>query len=195
MPVKMPQPVLVPSGGGGPSFAQPVLVRNEEPGPTVFTDRERGVAIDWQAKGDPSGEDVQYVPAEVVISNTNFLKMLNRGIFTVVDADEVTQAALDAQRAAHERRRQIQQEAAQASITQRADNDYLSVQCLGPNNQGNGQCDQQVAVSAKATEEKPPLCTRHQALTPEFAMVEGEFDNESGRPKRSWKRMQVGPRA
>lgn len=82
----------------------PVLVRNTEKGPTVFSDISKNIAIEWQGAGDPNGEDVQHVPDEVT-DNVNFLKSLQRGIFVIEEASPEMKARLDAQVSAYQQRR------------------------------------------------------------------------------------------
>jgi hypothetical protein len=88
----------------GTVASAPVLVRNMEKGCSVFTDANTKQAIEWQGHGDRAGEDFQYVPIETV-QTPAFLKAMARGIYAVVEADEQTKAALEAQ-AAHWRKRQ-----------------------------------------------------------------------------------------
>lgn len=70
----------------------PVLVRNCENGPAVFTEPVAKVQIEWQGAGDPAGNDHQYVPQDL-LDNVNFQRALNRGIFEVVTPDTPTRLA------------------------------------------------------------------------------------------------------
>lgn len=63
-----------------------VLVRNQESGPTVFTEPVSKVQIEWLGAGDPSGGDHQYVPEEV-LGNVQFMKCIQRGVLVVVPTD------------------------------------------------------------------------------------------------------------
>lgn len=98
----------------------PVLVRNTEEGPSVFSDPAKNIAIEWQGKGDPSGEDVQHVPDEV-IDNVNFLKALQRGIFVVEEATPDMQERLQKQVDAYQRRRSVSEEKGEAAIDRQAE--------------------------------------------------------------------------
>jgi hypothetical protein len=93
----------------------PVLVRNTEEGPTVFSDPTNNIAIEWQGKGDPNGEDVQHVP-DTLIDNTSFLKALQRGVFEVVEADDEMKERLARQVEAYQRRRATTQEKGEAAL-------------------------------------------------------------------------------
>lgn len=98
----------------------PVLVRNTEGGPSVFSDTSKNIAIEWQGAGDPNGEDVQNVPDEVV-DNVNFLKALQRGIFVVEEASPEMQERLDKQVAAYQQRRASSAQAGEAAIDRTAE--------------------------------------------------------------------------
>jgi hypothetical protein len=98
----------------------PVLVRNTEKGPTVFSDPAKNIAIEWQGAGDPNGEDVQHVPDEVT-DNVNFLKSLQRGIFVVEEASPEMQARLDKQVAAYRDRRNSSAQAGENAIDRQAE--------------------------------------------------------------------------
>lgn len=88
----------------------PVLVRNSEKGPSVFSDPSANIAIEWQGAGDPNGEDVQHVP-DSLIDNVNFLKALQRGIFVVEEASPEMQERLDKQVRAYQQRRNSTEQA------------------------------------------------------------------------------------
>lgn len=98
----------------------PVLVRNNEKGPSVFSDPTRDIAIEWQGSGDPNGEDVQHVPNELV-ENVSFLRALQRGIFTVVEADPDIQDRLDKQVKAYQQRRAASEQAGEASLDRQSE--------------------------------------------------------------------------
>ena len=50
----------------------PVLVRNTEKGPTVFSDVAKNIAIEWEGAGHPGGGDVQRAPRQGATGNVNF---------------------------------------------------------------------------------------------------------------------------
>jgi len=72
---------------------KPIFLQNEQAGPLVFRDDASNVEIVWQGKGDNSGNDMQAVPVSF-LNNVNFLRILNRGAVTLIDADEDVRAAV-----------------------------------------------------------------------------------------------------
>jgi hypothetical protein len=66
----------------------PILVRNTQPGPTVFTTADMKTAIDFEA-----GE-TKYVPRKVVEESIEFYEALAKGIFEIVQADDQMLAML-----------------------------------------------------------------------------------------------------
>jgi hypothetical protein len=105
----MPVPAPATSEGA------PVLVRNLERGPSVFTDPFTKQAIEWKGFGDQAGEDYQYVPLSLV-QHPAFLKAMTKRIFEVVGADAETEAALQSQAEAWRRRQEIIDQNAALSI-------------------------------------------------------------------------------
>lgn len=172
----------------------PVLVRNTEAGPTCFSDLDKKIAIEWQGKDDPNGEDIQHVPDVIVTENVNFLKMLQRGVFEIVEASPETQEAIARQAAAWRERRGASEQSTADAIDRQAENDFVSVPCIGPSPRGVGECGEPVPVREKARDAKPPLCSTHQNLASEYVHSEGEFDNQLGHGKRKWERIPVGTR-
>lgn len=93
-----------------------VLVRNTKAGPTVFTDHAKNIAIEWSGTGDPAGNDLQYVPDEVVIESADFNKHLRRGTFEVVKASPEAEAHLARQVEADNERKAAAAAAVEAQI-------------------------------------------------------------------------------
>lgn len=98
----------------------PVLVRNKEGGPAVFSDITNNIAIEWQGAGDKNGEDLQQVP-DALLENVNFLKALNRGVFVVEEASPETRALLDQQVASYRQRRASSEEAGENAIDRQSE--------------------------------------------------------------------------
>ncbi len=67
------------------TIAKPVLLANNLAGPTVFHDENSKTEVTWEGKGDPQGNDIQPIPI-YYLENTNFLRILNKGIFRLVSA-------------------------------------------------------------------------------------------------------------
>lgn len=78
------------------SLSAPPLVRNLLDGPTVLSSADFKDEVRWAAKGDPSGDDFQYVDPGF-LRTPAFFRALNKGIFEVVEADEEVQAMITMQ--------------------------------------------------------------------------------------------------
>lgn len=98
----------------------PVLVRNTEKGPSVFSDPTANIAIEWQGAGDKDGEDVQHVP-DSLVDNINFLKALQRGIFVVEAATDEMKARLDRQVTSYRERRNSTEQAGADALDRQAE--------------------------------------------------------------------------
>ena len=98
----------------------PLLVRNTENGPSVFSDISKNIAIEWAGSGDPNGEDVQHVPDDL-IDNVNFLKAVNRGIFKIEEASPEMQKRLDQQVSAYQKRRAVAEQDGENAIDRQAE--------------------------------------------------------------------------
>lgn len=169
-----------------------LFVRNTQPGPTVFTDPLTKVAFEWAAKDDPGGEDVQQIPS-TLMSNGAFVKAVQRGIFVVENPSEEIDAILARQTTTFQERQQAASEAARAVIQHEAQEDYIQVACIGPNNKGTGECGDPVAVKEKHRSAKPPLCVRHRALVGQYVITETDQITD-GKAVQVWKRMPMGHR-
>lgn len=173
----------------------PVLVKNTEVGPLVFSDVKANISLEWAGAGDPNGEDLQQVPDEMVTQNTQFIKLVNRGLLVIEEAPEAVREAMERQQSSYEARRNAESTKASASIDQQANNDLITKPCVGPNNRGQGECGEFVPVREKDSDEKPPLCPRHQNLAGQFILTEtDDFNNETGKAVKKWERMGLGPR-
>lgn len=162
----------------------PVLVRNSENGPTVFTDSSTNTQVEWQGAGDPSGEDVQQVP-DVLVENVAFLKAVQRGIFVIEEASDATRESLAKQTASWQRRTDEAKAASVEAIDPSTNEDLITLPCVGPSNRGAGQCGEQVPVREKTKDEKPALCSRHAALSSQFILSESD-EMVDGVAKKQW---------
>lgn len=167
----------------------PVLVRNTASGPTVFTDAATNTQVEWQGAGDPAGEDLQQVP-DALAENVYFLRAVNRGILVVEEASDATRELLARQTASWQTRTAAAKAASLGTIDEQANNDLISVPCVGPSQRGTGECGDSVPVREKTKNDKPPLCSRHAALAPQYVMSEGEVGPDGVAPKR-WTRSVV----
>lgn len=133
----------------------PVLVRNAEKGPSVFSDPSKNIAIEWQGAGDPSGEDLQQVPDEV-LDNVNFLKALNRGIFVVEEASPEMQERLNRQVAAYQSRRSASEQAGEAAIDRQAERTVATAVISETGKVVNGKPEETTIPVVMGAREKAP---------------------------------------
>ena len=182
-------------------LSRPVLVRNTTQGPNVFHDSQSGSEVTWQGAGDVMGGDVQPVPVSFLESH-DFLKALNKGSLIIEGGpDEVLEEiseylkdpGLRAQAAANAQALAAQRSATLEHIENKANNDIVSVKCLGPSARGNGECGVEIPVRDIAQGEKPPLCNAHASLASQFIPVEGE-KMVNGKPVTNWVRAGITDR-
>lgn len=170
---------------GGVDNGMPVLVQNMQPGPTVFSDHASGIEIEWRGADDPDGEDHQQVP-RALLRHPNFVKNISRGVFKIIDPDQDVEAILNRQVSGWRNRRDQAERAAAALIDPAADNDLISMPCVGPGQRPGTTCGVGVPMREKQAEEFPALCDSHKQLKNQFVLAEGEFDNSTGKPRRRW---------
>jgi hypothetical protein len=165
----------------------PLLVRNKQAGPTVFTDKPSETEVRWEGADDVAGGDIMQVPASLA-ENLNFTRALRLGILEVVQADDETQELLDRQTAAWNARQTRDAEAVQESIDPSAQQDYIELSCIGPNNRGNGECGQPVVVKESHKDEKAPLCPQHEHLSNQYVVTATDKLVE-GKAQVKWQHM------
>ncbi len=171
----------------------PVLVQNNQAGPTVFSDMKDN-RLTWEGKGDPAGGDVQMVSDDLVTKDVNFLTAIRKGIFTVVEAPEDIQRAIDAQVGRFQARSAQAQDSALAAIDPEVNNDLVSLPCIGPATRGNGKCGEPVAVREKKADDAPVLCPKHASLAAQYVRIETGNMKETREalvPEIAWVRTQV----
>lgn len=171
---------------------KPILLENQQPGPTVFT--EGPVSIEWAGHGDTSGGDIQAIPMSL-LENINFLRILTRGILSVFDASDEVKDMIEAQlgnsklkdQAVQWRAQQNQKtQEATISIEQVANHDLVAVRCIGPGSRQGIKCDVEIPVRELNVGEKPPLCETHKHLAKNFVPTEGETLNSNGKAETIW---------
>ena len=169
---------------------KPIFLQNEQAGPLVFRDDSANVEIIWQGKGDNGGMDCQAVPVSF-LNNINFLRILNRGAITLVDADDEVRAAVEAQLASPILQHQAQvaaevKEQAQVTPLDRPEkNDYITIGCIGPSSRGQGNCGLEVPVREASKADSAPLCATHIHLAPQAFQFETE-EIVDGKPVMAW---------
>jgi len=170
-----------------------VWVRNTQRGPTVFTDSMSKVQIEWAGADDPSGNDVQQVPASVV-NHVQFMRHVQKGIFAVEGASPEIEAILARQTGAFRARQAEADAAIKATIVEETHNDIIVIPCVGPSGRGKtGQCGEDVPVREKQRNEAPPLCGKHLDLKAQY-VPESTEEIRDGEPVMKWVRTTLAPR-
>lgn len=168
-----------------------VMARNTKPQVVVLSSDAKGSDyVEWQAAGDPSGGDVQIIP-DTLAQSVQFIKLVQRGVMVVDNADQNPEVsiAIERQRAAFEQRTKSASEKAQATIEHTAQNDMLSLPCVGPDSRGQGKCGVEVPTREKTKDEKPPLCSQHAPLAPQYVPMD---EQEGTAVVKRWVRVTMG---
>jgi len=170
-----------------------MMVRNTLDGPLVLSSDPKGTHfVEWAGAGDELGGDVQPVPEEFT-QIPAFHKQILRGILVIEnpeDNPELT-AIIDKQNKAWHSRQENAAAKAVESIDPEKNNDIVTLQCVGPNTRGAGQCENHVPVKDKTKHDKPPLCSIHEDLASQFVpdeKVEGQ------KTIKTWTRVTLGRR-
>lgn len=169
-----------------------VVAQNFQDGITVLSSDIKGTeSIEFGAKGDPNGDDIQYVP-EGVLASVAFRRALARGVIGLIedDSDPDVLDALNKQVAAFQRRQRGAQEDIQATIDRPTSRDSVSVFCVGPDSRGTGTCGEPLVVPEAKVDAVVPLCSRHKALAAQYVpehQVEGD-------KTVVWRRVTMGAR-
>ncbi len=169
-----------------------IVARNLMDGVTVLASDVKGShSVEWAALGDPSGDDIQFIPNEV-LESVAFRRAVSRGIVEVMEdeSDPDVVSALTRQVAAFKRRQEGAKEDVAVTIEKPTNRDSVSVFCVGPDSRGIGKCGQAVAVPEKQLKDVPPLCTQHKHLAAQFVpeVVNGAED------KVEWVHVTLGAR-
>lgn len=168
-----------------------LYVRNKQAGPTILSlDPKGSEFVEWQGAGDANGGDIQIVP-ESFHNHPNFLRAVQRGILVIENDEAAAQELVDKQNAAWHAQQAANTTDALASIDPQANNDLVSLRCVGPDQRGNGQCETEVPVRDLQKDEKPPLCATHRDLEPQYVP---DDVMEGGKSVRKWRRATMGPR-
>lgn len=168
-----------------------VMVQNNQAGPTVLSSDPKGTEyVEWQGKGDVNGEDIQPV-SELIQGTAAYRKAVRRGVLTELDDDaaEMISDAERRQQAAWDVRQNSSAEVAAGAIDQQANNDIITLPCVGPSQ--SGICGEPVGVKDRTKNERPPLCPRHDGLASQYIP---QPDMVNGKPVVNWIRSTMGPR-
>lgn len=110
----------------------PVLVRNNEGGPTVYTHKPSGTALEWAGRGDRDGGDVQEVE-EDILKTSDIARCLRKGVLSIVDGAEA-QASLAQHEVAHRATVQAERDAVDKVVDTTSDQPVAQVQIDGKGN-------------------------------------------------------------
>lgn len=169
-----------------------VVARNRMDGVTVLSSDAKGThSVEWAAYRDPSGDDIQFIPEEVLMS-VAFRRAVSHGVLEIIEDEsdpEVVQA-LTLQVEAFKRRQEGAREDVEATIEKPTNRDSISVFCVGPDSRGTGKCGTPVAIAEKKLKDEPPLCSQHRHLSQQFVpeVVKGSED------RMEWVRVLLGAR-
>ncbi len=157
-----------------------VVARNLMDGITVLSSDVKGThSVEWGAMGDPNGDDIQFIPEEIVTS-VAFRRALARNIVALIEdeSDPEVLTALTRQVDAFKRRQEGAKEQVQVTIDKPTANDTVSAFCVGPDSRGNGKCGVSVPVLEKQLKDTPPLCPQHKNLANQYVpeVVKGQED-------------------
>jgi hypothetical protein len=148
-----------------------VVARNFMDGVTILSSDVKGsVAVEFGAANDPNGDDIQYMPEEIVNSPA-FKRALARGVLGLIEDESDAEVinALGKQVEAFQRRQRGAENQIQATIDRPDNNDSVALFCVGPDSRGSGKCGESVIVrDTKKKDDAPPLCDRHKALAAQY---------------------------
>lgn len=181
--------------------SQLVALKNLKAGVTVLTpDRsDPRNYLEFQAKGDPGGGDVQYVSEELAASPA-CVKAILHGVLELEDdimTPDVAQAFQQQMQAA-KRQREASEAAVALTIDRPTNRDLIAATCVGPGERANQLCGSSVAVHDTVNQDTAPLCARHDHLAAAYVRVEdntqSEYTETSKKVGYRWLRTHVEPR-
>lgn len=176
------------------TVSAPILVRNMHAGPTVFTyGKNAEDFVEWAGAGDQMGNDIQPVPAHL-LNLVQFRRSLTRGIFQVVEDQDVMLETESLHRSEWENRQERQHNAAMEAMDEVQDNDLLMLACIAPARKGSAQqCQAPVTVRSKERDDAPPLCGEHRHMSTQFALeYTGRMNGNE--PEKAWRKVTLAAR-
>lgn len=169
-----------------------VVARNKMDGITVLSSDVKGShSVEWGAFGDPAGNDIQFIPQEIVES-VAFRRAIARDVLELIEdeSDPDVISALSRQVDAFKRRQRGAEEEVAVTIEKPTNRDTVSAFCVGPDTRDQGKCGEAVAISEKKLKDTPPLCPRHAHLSAQY-VPEAITGNED---RMEWVRVSLGAR-
>jgi hypothetical protein len=175
------------------SASAPIMVRNMEPGPTVFTAPGNGAHVEWQGAGDPQGLDMQSCPAEF-LQLVAFCNALEKRIFEIVEDKDLIQETLSQHRNDWEQKQERRRNAGTDALEIVENKDMAMVNCIAPVAKGGKTCDVALSLKLADLSTKPPLCHEHQRFAGKF--IAEETDKiVNGKPEVRWTLPRMQPLA
>lgn len=166
-----------------------VISRNTKSNVVVLSSDPKGSEfVEWQPAGDPNGGDIQVVP-ESIAKHPAFTKLITRGIIVLEEASDEYREAMSRQNAAFEKRLNGGNSKQTDVMDPEAQNDMLSVPCIGPNGNGTGGCGNAVPVRERTKDERPALCSTHEHLSPQYVQYE---EQQGTSVVKKWSRVTLG---
>lgn len=165
-----------------------IVVRNMQPGITVFTDDNTKIVTTWDANGDPYGGDVREVPP-TILANPIFREHIMRGIYKIEEAPEVLQEAMEGMRTKWAN--QVHKAANAALEIESSQEQVVATAqtCIAP--KGKDQlCGSYAVVMGKDPSERPPLCAEHMVMAGQYS-PQPTGREVDGKPEVIWKRAQL----
>lgn len=167
------------------TIEEPRSMQNTVDGPTVFSygSGQRDYIL-WQAKGDPNGEDIVEVPADVCRLPA-FRKALKQGLFVEVTDQEQIDQADQAQREHWQATRDRVHKDSEP-LERPEDNSYEALTCIGPADNGaqGKKCGAILTMKSEELKDKPPLCSRHKKLASNY--IPTEIQDDEGNASVVW---------
>lgn len=174
---------------------QLVALRNEKDTVTVLSPDPKNTAnyLEFQAKGDAMGLDVQYVSEEMAASPA-CVRAVMHGVLSLdeegISNPEMAQLFQNQMRVAREQRERAEA-AAREAILRPADRDMIGIPCVGPGTQPGVNCGDMVPMAEKLLATTAPLCSRHKDQPSEYIPV---VEYEGEKEKTRWVRRVITAR-
>lgn len=171
-----------------------VALRNLKDGVTVLTPffNDPKTYLEFQAAGDPSGGDIQYVSGDLVNSPA-CVKAIQHGVLALEEdtlSPEVAQA-FRMQMEVAKRQREQARATIDDTIERTEQRDLVGETCVGPGNRPDVRCGDHVSVREKNLKDTPPLCARHAHMQTEYVPMVGYNGDKQ---TIEWIRSTMGPR-
>lgn len=169
---------------------QLVALRNKKDGVTVLTPvfSDPRTYLEFQAAGDPSGGDVQYVSEELV-NTPACVKAIQHGVLELESdtmSEEIRNAFEQQMRVARQQRQQAEAAVA-ASIDRPENRDLVGETCVGPGERPGVQCGVSVPRRERSVQDTAPLCTRHADLVTQYVRVEDNSYHADGSSQKGYR--------